>query len=197
MSPAQQTTGPQHIVRGNTSSLDGGEDNPQEHSRSVTAKFKAPKKVASKQKGKQPKKNRNTAKLSKLPDMPLDILYDVSYRINSFVDDGIDNDATRRLQIFSFVHPVDLLRISWASKPLRNVLTSKSSRQVWITAFDNIPEVRRPLPCPQELTEIGYANLIYESHCMVCVFLCVFFKALSRESRIVARRLPKRIGWLW
>jgi len=33
------------------------------------------------QKGKQPKRRRNKGKLSKLLDMPLDVLYEVSYRV--------------------------------------------------------------------------------------------------------------------
>jgi len=98
------------------------------------------------QKGKQPERCRITGRLSKLPGMPLDVLY----------------------EIFSLVHPVDLLRMSWASKAFRNVLTSKSSRQVWIATFDNIPEVRRPPPCPEELTELAYANLLYNPCCMDC-----------------------------
>jgi len=39
--------------------------------------------AAAKQKGKQPEKHRNTGKLSKLSGIPLDILYEVSYRTSS------------------------------------------------------------------------------------------------------------------
>ena len=55
-------------------------DPDEECSRPVTergSKPRASKKVASKQKGKQPEKRRNAGKLSKLPDIPLDILYEV------------------------------------------------------------------------------------------------------------------------
>ena len=66
--------------------------------------------------------------------------------------------------------------MSRASKALRNFLTSKSSRQVWIDTFDNIPMAQRPPPCPGELTEISYANLLYDPSCAVRVFVCVFPK---------------------
>ena len=46
-----------------------------------SGKPRAPGKVTSKQKGKRREGRRNAGKLSKLPDMPLDILYEVSHRI--------------------------------------------------------------------------------------------------------------------
>ena len=58
--------------------------------------------------------------------------------------------------------------MSWANKAFRSVLTHKSSRQVWIAAFNNIPEaLERPPPCPEDLAEIAYANLLYNMLCMV------------------------------
>ena len=134
-----------------------------------------PREGTSKQKGKQRGGRRNTGKLSKLPDMPLDILYEVSYRTISVTDDICN--GIRCLQIFSLVYPVDLLRMSWASKAFRNVLVSKSSRQVWKAAFDNILEARRPPPCPEGLSEIAYASLLYNPCCMVRVFLCFASRA--------------------
>ena len=61
-------------------------------SSSVTAQrpgSRAPKKAVSKQKG----KHRIAGKLSKLPDMPLDILYEVRHRIYSVALDGLNHDA--------------------------------------------------------------------------------------------------------
>jgi len=48
--------------------------------------------TTSKQKGKQPGKRRDAGKLSRLPDMPLDVMYDVSYRIVSVASGGIISD---------------------------------------------------------------------------------------------------------
>ena len=69
---------------------------------------------------------------------------------------------------------MDLLQISWASKGFRNVLANKSSRQVWATSFGNIHEALRPPPCPEDLTEIGYANLLYNLCCMVRVRIFIW-----------------------
>jgi len=67
---------------------------------------------------------------------------------------------------------MDLLRVSWANKAFRNVLAKESSRHVWMASFDNIPKSQRPPPCPEALTEIAYANFLYNPRCMVCAFLC-------------------------
>jgi len=72
-------------------------------------------------------------------------------------------------QIFSLVHPRDLMRISWTSKTLNEFLTSKSSRHVWQASFKMVPESEKPPPCPSEITEMAYANLLYGQGCMVCV----------------------------
>jgi len=77
------------------------------------------------------------------------------------------------MQIFSLIHPVDLLWMSRTSKALRKVLKSKLSRPIWIATFSNIPEDRRPPPCPDVLTEIEYVNLLYDRQCNVRDFLRV------------------------
>ena len=116
-------------------------------------------------KGKQQAKRRKTAKLSMLPDMPIDILYEVRgfFCIRCFL-------TRRGSQIFSLVHPRDLMRISWTSKILNQFLTSKSSRHVWQASFEGIPEGEKPPPpCPPEITEMGYAKLMYGQCCTVCL----------------------------
>ena len=147
----------------------GPERSDEEATSSVTApgpKPKASRKVASKRKEKQPKKLRDEGELSKLPSMPLDILYEVSPRIDPVTDGGILDDG---LQIFAFVHPMDLLRVSWTNKAFRNVLARESSRHAWIASFDNLPVSQRPPRCPEDLTEIAYANILYNPRCMVRV----------------------------
>jgi len=79
--------------------------------------------------------------------------------------------------------------VSWTNKAFLSVLTTRSSRLVWIAAFNNIPKPRRPPPCPEDLTEIVYANLLYNPRCMVRVRGCAFcFTWLIRESRVVVHR---------
>ena len=70
----------------------GKNHGPEEGSGPLAAQRPKPRasgKAASKQKGKRC----NAAKLSKLPDMPLDVLYEVSYRIVFLTDDTVCNDA--------------------------------------------------------------------------------------------------------
>lgn len=94
MLSVQQKKKLRQTTHGDVSYDDSDEDyDPEEGgSRSVTEKgsessTKASRKTASKRKGKQPEKRRNAGKLSKLPDMPLDILYEVSYTAYSITKD--------------------------------------------------------------------------------------------------------------
>ena len=87
------TKSPQ-IAQGVVSSGDSGKcwDPEEGGSGSVPArgpKSGASRRVASRQKGKQPEKRRNVGMLSKLPDMPLDIVYEVSSGIIPITDGRI------------------------------------------------------------------------------------------------------------
>lgn len=136
-------------------------------------KSRASRETVPKRKEKQPERRHGGGELSMLPGMPLDILYEVSPGINPASSDGmLHDDIFRRSQIFAVVHPMDLLRVSWANKAFRNILAKETSRHVWIASFDNLPKSQRPPRCPEDLTEIAYANLLYNPLCMVCTVLC-------------------------
>ncbi|CDO73568.1 hypothetical protein BN946_scf185014.g38 [Trametes cinnabarina] len=82
--------------------------------------------------------------LSKLVDMPLDILF----------------------EIFGHMHPHDLLHLARTTKALRNVLMRRSAITVWRNALGNVEDLP---PCPPDLTEPAYANLLFEPHCHFCL----------------------------
>ena len=111
----------------------------------------------------QQEKHRKKAKLSMLPGMPVDVLYEVR---RSLLHRTLTN--TKTSQIFSLVHPKDLMRISWTAKVFNRFLTSKSSRHVWQASFSVIPKSEKPPICPSGMTEMRYANLLYGQYCMVC-----------------------------
>jgi len=91
---------------------------------------------------------------------------------------------------------MDLLRVSWINKAFRNVLARKSSRRVWMATFDNLPKAQRPPPCPEDLTEIAYADLLYDPF-VWCVRVFIFcFAWLNRKTRIAGSGELERIGWL-
>ena len=95
MLPARPRSKSCQTFREGVPSDNGDEDyGPKDASHSVATrgrKSTAPTTATLKRKGKQPGKRRNAGKLSKLPNMPLDILYDVSHKVDSFTDDRIDN----------------------------------------------------------------------------------------------------------
>ncbi|KAI0745945.1 hypothetical protein C8Q76DRAFT_773444 [Earliella scabrosa] len=82
--------------------------------------------------------------LKDMPNMPLDILF----------------------EIFSLMHPRDLLNLARTSKDFRRVLMSRSSAPFWKAARQQVPG----LPdCPPYLSEPAYANLAFFSHCHSCL----------------------------
>ncbi|KAF9015814.1 hypothetical protein BDZ89DRAFT_1023159 [Hymenopellis radicata] len=70
------------------------------------------------------------------------------------------------LEIFSYLEPLDLLRMSRTTKALRGLLVSKSSSFVWERArlgMEGLP------PMIEGFTEPQYANLLFDTHCHNCL----------------------------
>ncbi|KAL1699660.1 hypothetical protein EV121DRAFT_215785 [Schizophyllum commune] len=99
-----------------------------------------------------PKRRKQTAsvssapmqgKLSALFDLPLDILY----------------------EILSNTHPIDLLRMSRTTKPLRRTLTSRSSIWIWKKSYGAHPD----LPAvPEDLNIPQFMSLAVDAFCHSC-----------------------------
>ncbi|EPS97644.1 hypothetical protein FOMPIDRAFT_1052210 [Fomitopsis schrenkii] len=85
-----------------------------------------------------------TGGLRNMPNMPLDIL----------------------IEIFSYLHPLDLLDLARTTKPFRALLMSRSFAGVWRASRKLIQEL--PV-CPGHLSEPAYANLVFSSHCHNCL----------------------------
>ena len=103
----------------------------------------------------------------KLMEMPLDIILEVCSLRDCEDPSGM---AQRLLQVFAYLHPMDLLTLARTYKQLRNILMTKHSKAVWRIARGNI----EGLPdCPVHLSEPAYANLAFDPHCHVR-FLSIF-----------------------
>lgn len=107
-------------------------------------------------------------KLRDLPEMPLDILFEV----------------------FAHLLPLDILHLARTSKALRNILMRRSAVCIWRSAFSN--RSRLPLPPPprpEDVTEPQWASLLFDTHCFVSshpvmshiymILMCDLHKALS------------------
>ncbi|KAL6305279.1 hypothetical protein BKA93DRAFT_779142 [Sparassis latifolia] len=82
--------------------------------------------------------------LSKLLDMPLDVLF----------------------EIFGHLDPLDVLHLARSNKAIRNVLMRRSSITIWKEARSHI----EGLPdCPADLSEPQYADLVFDPHCHFCL----------------------------
>ena len=104
---------------------------------------------------------RKKGKLSRLPNMPLDVLYEVMSGGNLEESRGTEPTLT---QIFSHLHPRDLLRISWTTKAFRRVLTSTSSKTVWMNSFASVEGLP---PCPDDMNEVECASFLFNPLCQV------------------------------
>jgi len=45
---------------------------------------------------------------------------------------------------------------------------TRSSKSVWMSAYGNVPGLP---PCPSDLNEVQYANLLFSNHCHVCALV--------------------------
>jgi hypothetical protein len=75
-------------------------------------------------------------------------------------------------QIVSYLHPLDLLRLSWTCKSFRTFLTTRTS--VWKVAFEALPHFP---PCPKDLSFPRYALIAFATICDV-----INFRSLSLQS---------------
>ncbi|KAK0209119.1 hypothetical protein DFS33DRAFT_1307755 [Desarmillaria ectypa] len=83
------------------------------------------------------------AKLSMLPTLPLDILF----------------------EIFGHLHPLDLLHLTRTTKQFRRVLTHKSSTTVWKSSLANVTGLP---PCPEDMSHPAWASLVFDHFCHKC-----------------------------
>ncbi|KAI0783630.1 hypothetical protein C8Q75DRAFT_428862 [Abortiporus biennis] len=87
---------------------------------------------------------RRKGALKVMLDMPLDILF----------------------EIFGNMHPQDLMNLSRTTKDFRALLIHKSSARFWKAAFENALDLP---PCYPNMNELAFANLLFSTHCHVCL----------------------------
>ncbi|CAL1712107.1 unnamed protein product [Somion occarium] len=87
---------------------------------------------------------RNAGKLAQLKTMPLEVFYEIT----------------------SWLHPLDLLKLSRVSKHLREMFMSKHSEALWVAARRNVSG-GLPDP-PSTINEAQYAALLFEQNCQAC-----------------------------
>jgi hypothetical protein len=146
-------------------------------------------KRARSRKGKRRKTTENKLKqadgqLKSMIGMPLDVLSEVcgrcrSTRCGTLSDFGI--------QISSHLHPLDLLQLSRVSVDFRAIFTSRSALYMWIAARKNVPRLPN---CPDDLSEMEYARLLFETDCEVSA--APFYKCCSLNNRQACGRIPRR-----
>ncbi|KAI5823533.1 hypothetical protein K523DRAFT_376815 [Schizophyllum commune Tattone D] len=125
----------------------------------------------------KPSRIRKKGKLAALPEMPLYVLY----------------------EIFSNMHPLDLLHVSRTTKMLRSVLMSRSSAWIWkescARAIPALPPVPADLDIPQ------FVRLAYDRTCHYCgasgarIVKCLVKDNLFIEEFATWHRFPSFKNW--
>ncbi|KAI0058097.1 hypothetical protein BV25DRAFT_1830452 [Artomyces pyxidatus] len=87
---------------------------------------------------------RRKGRLSELPSMPLDILF----------------------EIFGHLSPSDLVALSRVNKAFRQVLISRQSAYLWRESYSQVPDVPT---CPDDMNELSWALLLFGgNYCYTC-----------------------------
>ncbi|KAJ7709641.1 hypothetical protein B0H17DRAFT_231775 [Mycena rosella] len=81
------------------------------------------------------------------PALPLDILF----------------------EIFSHLHPLDLLHLTRTTKPFRRFLLNRANAAIWRDAFANSASEGGPPGIPSYMTEPAWARVAFEKTCHVCL----------------------------
>ncbi|KAF5352806.1 hypothetical protein D9756_006081 [Leucocoprinus leucothites] len=68
-------------------------------------------------------------------------------------------------ETFGYLEPYDLLKLSRTTKDFREMLMSRSARQLWIKSLASVPLLP---PCPQDMSEPAYTNLVFSPYCNLC-----------------------------
>jgi hypothetical protein len=121
--------------------------------------------------------------LKSMIGMPLDVLSEVCERRRSTVRGTLNEFG---MQIASHLHPLDLLQLSRVSADFRAIFTSRSALYMWTAARRNVPL----LPdCPDDLSEMEYARLMFETDCEVNATPLVRSSLLNNEQ--ACGRIPR------
>lgn len=88
-------------------------------------------------------KVKSRGKLRRLPDLPVELLYEV----------------------FQHVEPSALLQLSRSARSFRNLLMSRSARPIWQSSLASVEDLP---PTPDTMNEPQYVDLVWGSGCPVC-----------------------------
>ena len=112
------------------------------------------------------RRDRGRGRLSRIMDMPVDIICDVRHMPVRLPTDILSIFIA---QIAAHLTPLDLLRLARSTKTFNRLLMSRKSKPIWRAARNTDPD----LPdCPPDLSEPEYARLLFETECHVSKYEC-------------------------
>lgn len=69
-------------------------------------------------------------------------------------------------EIISYLEPLDVLQLSRTDNCLRDLLMNRAMASYWKRARENVDALP---PCPADMSEPAYANLMFTDHCHKCL----------------------------
>ena len=111
-------------------------------------------------------RNKNEGKLASLPDLPLDILYEVRIKLLVLLPAIRQSDVWRAPQILRRLDPRDLLHLSRLSKRLHTGIMSRTFAYVWRASIAGVKGPSPP-PKPDDMNEPQYVDLLWGKGCHV------------------------------
>jgi hypothetical protein len=103
------------------------------------------------------------------PALPLDILYEVRLSFSEFRRETKKTKLNGKRQIFSLLHPLQLLYLTRTTKPFRRFLLNRANVGIWRAAFSVLRADGLPA-CPPYASEPAWARLVFEKVCNVVCF---------------------------
>ena len=119
--------------------------------------------------------------LQAVAEFPLDLLYEVRAGLSYLIVN------LNYLQIFAYLLPSDILSLSRTTKDLRALLMTQSSASIWKTARENLTDFP---PCPNDLNEAQYVNLMFSNHCHVRYSVSSSMGFLKQNNIFIALSRP-------
>lgn len=133
---------------------------------------------------------RTRKSLSMLPDMPLDVLFEVLCAPSN----GPLPDLRRIAmpQILALLSPADLLRVARTTKSFRRLLLSKKTLSIWKQSRKRLDDTEGS-ECPSDLSEPQWASLIWGGNeCQECGTKPVLKIQFSLRRRVCVRCMKEQ-----
>nr|GAT47537.1 predicted protein [Mycena chlorophos] len=95
-------------------------------------------------------------------------------------------------EIFSRLHPIDLLHLARTNKAIRAFVLNRSNAMIWKAAYANNALAGGPPGCPSYMSEPAWARVAFDKSCVGCQ---VTRKRTRGGISAKLRKLVSKVDW--